>query len=281
MQLPEGTFLKSLKGDRGEVIKEVRALESGYIRITVDNPGYSDGYLIVEKGEVIGAYRFSDGELHAQEAYELLMEDVQKDYSVITVHELTQEQLELVKEYYPEAIIREKVDFEVKRVDEEDRKKEEKAAQIVQTARRMVSEPRRESKKSRRDELLKKYGIQEPSDEFINAILFDYALHRKSMKDIANEVKERIEKGISKIPKIKKWCVVVTAGRDGGALELIVNINATYSGGITGKRDPYLEEKMREDLQKISKVLAGEISERFGIETKMKCIVDFKVKGLI
>jgi len=186
--------------------------------------------------------------------------------------------MEMIKEYYPESLIKEEK-FEIV-VEEKPENKSERVEKKVENPIEVPVEvsPQRSRE---REEILKKYGIKEPPDEVISSILFEYAFQGRNMEDIARELRESIEQGITKIPKIKKSCIIVTAGREGNALEFVVNITAHYSGGLTGKRDTYLEEKMREDLERISTVMAGEISERIGIETKVKCLVDFRVKGLL
>jgi len=286
MNLPEGKEIKSFRVESAEEVKkEIENLGIGYLRLTVDYRGeFTDGYLVVEKGAVVAAYHQSDRESQGDRALDQLSTDIEKK-PLVSVVEITPLQLDMVKEYYPETLV--------------ERRDPSQSPSPVEEAveEQPVEEPRREEQKPPeknpapraavvpearyREETLRKYGIKEPPDEMITSILFDYAIEGKNIKDMALDLRKRIEKGITRIPKIKKSCVTVTANRKGGLLEFIVNITSHYVSGLTGKRDVYLEEKMKEDLEKISRVMAGEISERLGIETTMRCSIDFVVKGVI
>ncbi|WP_456473973.1 hypothetical protein [Candidatus Pyrohabitans sp.] len=147
----------------------------------------------------------------------------------------------------------------------------------------VVSEKRPEKKS------LVKQSVQVPGeethkktyDDVLSLVISDYFFHGQSAVDIAREFRKIMEKQMAQNSKIKRGRVMVTSSRNGEALELFVNILAQYSGGLIGTRDRALEDKIRKELEEISGMAAEEVGQKFGITTRAKCFVDFKVKGVV
>lgn len=118
-------------------------------------------------------------------------------------------------------------------------------------------------------------------DDVLSLIISDYFFHGWSAVDIAREFREIVEEQMTQNSKIKRGRVMVTSSMNGEALELFVNILAQYSGGLIGKRDRTLEDKIRKELEEISGMAAEEIGQKLGIKTRAKCFVDFRVKGVV
>gem|GEM_PF-4308683 len=103
--IPEGRELRSFTGEEG-FLESMLELEHGYLKVVFEHRRSPVGYLVVENGRIIGAYRISDDdEQFSNRAYTRIMDDLKKNPTV-TVIAVDREEFEKFKDTYPELLLK-------------------------------------------------------------------------------------------------------------------------------------------------------------------------------
>ncbi len=153
---------------------------------------FENGYIIYEgKTPIAAAYECDLGVLLGKPAYKKVEEMLKDENTIIDVYEYNKKKTEIVLEIYPQMKILDKKE-EKKDIIEDSSEHEEIAA--------IAEEIKEESEMSEvsREELLKKLGIKEPDENWIETLLED--VFRPSDEEL-EELKEKIESEI--VNKIK------------------------------------------------------------------------------
>lgn len=208
MRLPKGASYKllstkdaSLDSLLGELASE---RFSGYLRMTVESgKEIDDGYLLIKDGEIVGAEFevWGKGSFFGKDAYKKI-EESSKLPGIIDIFRFTDFQIQLSIEENEEAFF-----SAPHRRAPEERVEEKPKAKIKPPQPVAVSEEPERSveeetlkKRMERVELLKKFGLKEPEDGFIDDLLQSFKLptereiNRKSRelkKEILNRIKQR------------------------------------------------------------------------------------------
>lgn len=253
MRIPRGksykvfkTREKSLEAILNELKKEAF---SGYLRLTAEVDGeLIDAYIVFEKGNVIAASYEGKEKIYGDEAFRKIPK-LFSSPGICDVHSLSEFQLEITKEENPECLIKtllkerqiaekEAKAPEVREEVAEEIERAEKPEKIDEASREM---PEVESKdiKKRRMELLKKYGLREPDDSFVESIVktfympADYEIAAK-----AKELKREIIKKIKSMKNIENADVYISTAKGHDIVEFSVDV---YIKPLTEKTKSEIE----------------------------------------
>ncbi len=103
--IPEGREVRSFRGEEA-FLESILELECGYLKVEFEHRRSPTGYLLVENGRVVGAYRVADDEEHfSNRAYTMIMEDLKKNPTV-RVFEVEREEFEKLRDTYPEVMLK-------------------------------------------------------------------------------------------------------------------------------------------------------------------------------
>lgn len=265
MKPPEGRQIGEFGGRKEQVEQNVRSLKRGYLRLTAGSrKKFSDGYLFVEEGRTIGSYFFNGSEKWGEEAYSALLGDLEKE-PLVTVVELDELKLDMIKEYYPETLF----------------------AEPGETHLATYSPPenliggREGNCMVGREELLQKYGIMDPSEETIDSIILEN-IKKESIECAASKLQETIEKEVSNISRVEKARVEVEGEKREDSIRLETQLTVQYSGGLRKKRNPQLEEEVKRKLKLRPPQWEETISEGLGgVKVDIRYSLGFEVKGLV
>ena len=144
---------------------------------------FENGYLIYKgKTPIAAAYECDFGVLLGKEAYEKVEKLLKDEDAIVDVYEYNEKKTNVLLEIYPEM-----------KIIEEKTQSIEKEETLEDTNESVKEEKLEEVKELSREELLKKLGIKEPDDTWIETILED--MFRPSEEEL-NELKEKLENEI-------------------------------------------------------------------------------------
>ncbi len=151
---------------------------------------FENGYIIYKgKTPIAAAYECNYGVLLGKDAYKKIEQMLNDENTVIDVYEYNEKKLNVLLDLYPEM----KIEDEKKEIKKEiDRKMEQIGVSISETDDVLGKVGEEETELSR-EELLKKLGIKEPDEEWVEAILEDFV--RPSDEEL-QELKKKIEREI-------------------------------------------------------------------------------------
>ncbi|WP_064496412.1 DUF2226 domain-containing protein [Methanocaldococcus jannaschii] len=169
---------------------------------------FENGYIIY-KGQtpIAAAYECDLGVLLGKDAYEKLEEMLKDENTVIDVYEYNEKKTHVILELYPQ----------MKILDENENKSSEKADSLESEGSITTAEEIEEESTVSREELLKKLGIKEPDENWIETILED--VFRPSDEEL-EELKEKIESEI--VNKVKRM---------EGVSDVLVNLKIKWENG--------------------------------------------------
>ncbi|ADC68809.1 Protein of unknown function DUF2226 [Methanocaldococcus sp. FS406-22] len=143
---------------------------------------FENGYIIYKgKTPIAAAYECDFGVLLGKDAYEKVEQLLKDENAIIDVYEYNERKTNVLLEIYPQ----------MKIVDEEQSTEKEEIQKDIEEF--VKEEELEEAKELSREELLKKLGIKEPDDTWIETILED--MFRPSEEEL-NELKEKLENEI-------------------------------------------------------------------------------------
>ncbi|XRP97318.1 DUF2226 domain-containing protein [Methanocaldococcus sp. 16A] len=156
---------------------------------------FENGYIIYNgKTPIAAAYECNHGVLLGKDAYKKIKQMLIDENTVIDVYEYDEKKLNVLLDMYPEM----KIEDEKKEIKKEiDRKMEQDSVSISETDSSLGKVEEEEAELSR-EELLKKLGLKDPDENWIEAILEDFV---KPSDEELQDLKKKIEKEI--IEKLK------------------------------------------------------------------------------
>jgi len=246
MRLPKGASyrLVSTKGISLRALLQELSSQSftGYLRITVEDEGLEDGYLLVKNGSVIGAEYAGRETLVSAAAYEKIKDAWRKE-GIVDIYSFTEFQMQLAVEENPEALF----SSELKEQPEEEGVVEESAEpeQPVEPEERVKEDILK--KRSERLALLKKFGIKEPEDEFVEAILQSFKLpSEKELSAASRELKKEILSRLKESTKAEELDLYISPAKLHDTVELNIDV---YVKPLTKE----IEEKVKSTIERALK----------------------------
>ncbi len=287
MRLPKGASYKfiSTKATSIDALLEKLGSEnfSGYVRITVEKEGkINDGFLLLKEGVVIGA-EFQGTDTHfSKNAYKKI-EDVWKLEGIVDMYSYTEFQIQFAIEENPEALIApsekkpsKKVET-VPKVDEIKTSKERiapskppetppattekttvKAPEIevpITPSEAMKSSDKDESavaedvleKSNERLKLLKKLGLKEPKNDFVDSILKSVRLpSERELNTKSREIKKGIIKRLNKNTKLEELDVYISPSKLKDIIEFEI---AVYAKPLNKKIEKEIKTTIEDTLK--------------------------------
>lgn len=226
MRLPKGASYKLIltKDNHmdsllGELSYEVF---TGYIRITVEREkNIEDGYLLFNYGEVVGAQYLGRKEFFSKKALKKIKEAWNLE-GILDLHKFTPFQLQISLEENSEALLMsikkilgkkakpkpEKSMVErkskVKGVIKASKKTSLEVEEILVEKNHLVTEDILKKREERRV-LLKKFGLKEPEDDFVDVVLQGFNLpSERELNKKSKQLKKEIVKKLKKSKKLKE-----------------------------------------------------------------------------
>jgi hypothetical protein len=232
MRLPKGTsykFLSTKEASLDSVLEDLASEKfSGYLRMTIEGEkGIEDGYLLIKDGDVVGA-EFEGGEsLFSKKAYKKI-KDISKLSGILDIYKFTEFQMQLSVEENGETLLSAPKKKPAEKIKEEPKAKPKPPEPVEVTKEREPSvekkpaepppieetkppepvealgEPERSveedilEKRKERMAMLKKFGLKEPEDDFVDGILQTFKLPtekeiNKTSKALKKEILSRIK----------------------------------------------------------------------------------------
>lgn len=119
--------------------------------------------------------------------------------------------------------------------------------------------------------------IVDKNAEIMNIVTSEYFIRGMSIGNIIVEFRNMFEQLLGQNDRANKTNVTVATTLSDGTLIFIVGVLVHYSGGLMRRRNKALEEKLRQEIGEISRICAGESASIFGIQTKVRCFMDFVI----
>ncbi|MFQ5800273.1 MAG: DUF2226 domain-containing protein [Candidatus Hydrothermarchaeales archaeon] len=259
MRLPKGTSYKflSTKDASLDSLREEFVSErfSGYLRMTVESgKEIDDGYLLIKDGEVVGAEFevWGKGSLFGKDAHKKIKEG-SKLPGIIDIYKFTDFQIQLSIEENEEALLlaphrrapEEKVEEKLK-----EKTKPPQPIEVSVEPERSVEEEVLKKRKGRM-ELLKKFGLKEPGDGFVDDILQSFKLPtEKEINRKSKELKKEILQRIKKKTKLEEFDLYIHSSKTESAVAFDIDVYVRpFNKKIEEEVKSTIEDAMKEKLE--------------------------------
>lgn len=127
------------------------------------------------------------------------------------------------------------------------------------------------------ENIFRKYDIVDKNAEIMNIVTSEYFIRGMSIGNIIVEFRNMFEQLLGQNDRANKTNVTVATTLSDGTLIFIVGVLVHYSGGLMRRRNKALEGKLRQEIGEISRICAEESANIFGIQTKVRCFMDFVI----
>jgi hypothetical protein len=275
---------------------------SGYLRISVDRKGWiEDGFLLIRDGKILGAEYLGKERLFSQKAWEEVKE-VWKLEGIIDIVKFNDYQIQLSIEENQDTLLLPITDGEEtvpERLDEEEVEelernepgmsgaittseeelapveslnvpppqiKEEKIPEETIEVSRVEPHPVEKDileKRMERMALLKKFGLKEPEDEFVNSILQKFSLPSdKELNSKSRELKMEILKRLRQTTKLEELDLYINPAKVQDMVEFNIDVyvkplNKKIEEEVKLTIENTLKEKLKFPYQKGLKINAA------------------------
>ncbi|RMF91324.1 MAG: DUF2226 domain-containing protein [Methanobacteriota archaeon] len=282
MRLPKGTsyrFLSTKQATLDSVLGELASEGfSGYLRLTVEGKkGIEDGYLLIKDGEVVGAEFQGDESLFSAAAYKKIREESARE-GIMDIYRFSDFQIQLSIEENGETLLsvpekKEAVDAREEKAKAPAEEKavkepagtvaEERPAGPPQVEEPAPSEPAQAAaepersvekdimeKRKERMELLKKFGLKEPEDDFVEAILQSFKLPtEKEINRTSKELKRELLQRLRDRMKLEELDLYISSSKteDSVGFDIDVYIKP-FNKELEEKIRSTVEDTMKEKL---------------------------------
>ena len=259
MRLPKGASYKiiSTKGISMDSLLEDLASQgfAGYVRITVEREKrIEDGYLLLKEGCVVGAEFESEETFFSKKAYDEIKKAWRLE-GIVDIYKFTDFQIQLSIEENEEALLNvpaKKAPKEKPVVKEKEKAKPLEPAEVQKRPAAPVEkqppisveeiktppeplevseEPERSvaeniiEKRKERLELLKKFGLREPEDDFVDAILHGFNLpSEKELSDKSRELKKEILSRLKRTANLEELDLYINPAKLDRAVEFNIDV---------------------------------------------------------
>ncbi|GBE54359.1 hypothetical protein BMS3Bbin15_00512 [archaeon BMS3Bbin15] len=141
---------------------------------------------------------------------------------------------------------------------------------------KIKTEPKKATSPLTKDEnIFRKYDVIDKNADIMNIITSEYFVRGISIGNIIVEFRNMFEQLLSQNDRANRTNVTVATTLSDGTLIFIVGVLVHYSGGLIRRRNKALEGKLRQEIGEISRICAEESASMFGIQTKVRCFMDF------
>jgi hypothetical protein len=246
MRLPKGASYKLILNKEHHMDSLLCNLAdqyfTGYIRITVEGEKtIEDGYLLFNCGKVVGAQYIGKKDFFSKKALKKIKEAWNLE-GILDLNKFTPFQLQLTLEENPETLlmtmkkileIKAKPETEksvaerkskVKEVKEPTKKLSLEVEEILVEKEHSVTEDILK-KREERVALLKKFGLKEPEDDFVDAVLQGFNLPcERDLNKKSKELKKEIVKKLKKSKKLKKLDLYINPAKLHNIVEFDIDV---------------------------------------------------------
>ncbi len=255
MRLPKGKSYKltstketDLKDLMGELLSQKF---SGYIRVTVERSGsLEDGYVLLKEGvPVCSAYEGSSTFL-SEDAFK----EIEKAWGyegVVDIYEFTPFQLQISIEENPEALM--PSDWVTPYTVNSEEPEVEEGSSCDTHVEKVDPKTVTKNILKKRDErlaLLKKFGIREPEDEFVGALIRAFKLpSERELNSKSRELKVELLNRLKKSLKCEELDIYISPSKVHDKIEINIDVYVSpYSKEMEDEVKTTIEATLRERL---------------------------------
>ncbi|WP_423793336.1 DUF2226 domain-containing protein [Methanocaldococcus indicus] len=177
-----------------------------------DKVGTENAYIVYKgKNPILAYYECDKGSLFGNDAYEKIKEilETDKDNYIIDIYDFDEIKLNILLETYPKLKIEE---VEEEKIEEIEAKSDDMGAKEIEEINKIEEE-----EELSREELLKRLGITEPDEEWVEEVIEEFMRpDDEFLEELKKEIEEKIKNEILKIDGVK---------------DVNININVKWENG--------------------------------------------------
>lgn len=254
MRLPKAKSHKltsTKETDKEKLMEELLSQKfSGYIRLTVEREGkLEDGYVILKEGKPVSSAYEGSSTLLSEDAFKAV-EQAWGFEGVLDIYEFTPFQLQISLEENPEALL--PADWTSPYSLKHKGPEEEGAScdtHIEQVDPKIVTKNILK-KRDERLALLKKFGIREPEDEFVGALIRAFKLpSERELNNKSREIKVELLNRLKKSLKCEELDIYISPSKVHDKIEINIDVYVSpYSKELEDEVKTTIETTLREHI---------------------------------